>query len=136
MEERMGNLHRPEQQSRLETADLWPNRFVVRRSQPLSGSFRRGTAPSSRVGFPSPPRVSFPTGDERFAFCGAVGPNLWPRHLRSFMRWLLEGLAAKERMELIERNGLTGLGSSRRNHAFNVDALFRALDVQNDPSYG
>jgi hypothetical protein len=42
-------------------------------------------------------------------------------------------LAAKERTE---RKGLAGPGSSRRNDGSIVNALFRALDVQNDPSYG
>src|SRR4029077_13325294 len=42
---------------------FWPARFVVRRSKPHFED-----SPSSRL---------------------ASGQNLWPRHLRSFMRWLL-----------------------------------------------
>jgi hypothetical protein len=45
------------------TADLWAGHVVVRRSQPHCGD-----ALSSRL---------------------VAGPNLWPRHLRLFMRWLL-----------------------------------------------
>ncbi|MDB6065450.1 MAG: hypothetical protein JWR26_1658 [Pedosphaera sp.] len=79
----------------------------ARRSQPHCVSFRRGTNPSSRVGFPSPPPVSFPTHDERFAIRGACGPNLWPRHprlfmrrLRPFMGWLAQELAVLVRRDL------------------------------------
>ena len=66
------------------TADLWAGHFVVRWSQPHCGD-----APSSRVGYPSPPPVSFPTGDERFAIRGVSDPNLWPRHPRLLARGLL-----------------------------------------------
>ncbi|MDB6067138.1 MAG: hypothetical protein JWR26_3346 [Pedosphaera sp.] len=49
------------------TADLWAGCFVVRRSQPHCGD-----APSSRL---------------------ASSPNLWPRHPRLFVSWLLLVLA-------------------------------------------
>src|SRR5258708_4237484 len=42
---------------------------------PLLTAHWAGYARASRVGFPSPPRVSFPTGDERFAIRGASGQN-------------------------------------------------------------
>ncbi|MDB6065934.1 MAG: hypothetical protein JWR26_2142 [Pedosphaera sp.] len=50
-------------ENRLGTADLWAGYFVARRSQPHCGD-----APSSRL---------------------VSDPNLWPRHPRLFMRWLL-----------------------------------------------
>ena len=54
-----------------------PTASLSRRSQPLLGSFAVGPRSLlTRWGFPSPPQVTFPTRDERFAFCGAVGPNL------------------------------------------------------------
>src|SRR6266481_4899268 len=104
-------------ENRWGTADLWAGYFVARRSQPHCGdSFRRGTNPSSRVGFPSPPPVSFPTRDERFAIRGASSPNLWQRHPRLFMRrlrpivgWLAQGSL----VFVYHRGGIVGLGRER-----------------------
>jgi hypothetical protein len=86
------------------TADLWAGRVVARRfgfPSPASWAprkdvrFAHSSQPAeemraaSRVGFPSPPRVSRPKETIAVAICGAAGPNLWPRHLLLFMRWLL-----------------------------------------------
>src|SRR5260221_9615647 len=64
-------------------ADLCAGHVVVRRSQPHCGD-----APSSRVGFPSL-AIMFPGETTcRFAASNVASPNLWPRHLLLFMRWL------------------------------------------------
>jgi hypothetical protein len=53
-------------------------------SQPIAGM-----RPTKHVGFPTPPPVSRPRVDERFAIRGAGRQNLWLRHLLLFMRWLV-----------------------------------------------